>query len=157
MLSWLLGAEAARRAHSRSLVREQLEPLNCRGLHCTARFTHRPVSVPGEGAGQSWPCLSLGKCLPEDASQALCACFLTDCKFFLFKTLTFSRLSVSSSSFVRQAYAVCSGGTKRGCRREPKWLRTGSAPGFSLEPGQAREPRGGSEAHRKPATASFFC
>ena len=94
--------------------------------------------------------------VPSRRCQPLCACFLTRCKFFLFKTLTFSQPSVSSSSFVRQAYAVCGSGTKRGHRREPKWLRTYSTLGVSLELGQAWERREGSEAHGKPGTASFF-
>lgn len=154
MLSWLLGAEAARRAHSRSLVREQLEPLNCRGPHCTARFTHRPVSVPGEGARRSWPCLSLGKCLPEDASQALCACFRTRCKFFLFKALTFSQLSVSSSSFVQQAHARLQRRYKvRLSEGTQMAANSSSAPGFSLGAG----PGLGAQGRQRSPSQTWDC
>lgn len=142
MLSWLLSAEAARRAYSQSLVREQFELLNCRGAHCLARFTHRPCLSQAKEHGAARPRLSRGKCPPEDASPALGACFLTHQKFFLFKSLTFSRLSVSSSAFVQQVCAVSGGDAERSCQGEPKWLRTGSRPGFSLEPGQGWGARG---------------
>lgn len=136
--------------------REQLESRNCYSPHCTPRFTNRPGSVPGAGERPRWPFPSLGKCLAGDASPTLCACFLTRCKFFLFRTLTFPQLSVSSCSFVRGARRAHSGATKRGRRGEPEQPKTSPMPGFSLEQGQDLEHMGGREAHHKPGTASFF-
>lgn len=52
--------------------------------HCP-RDSHIARVCPG----QERPCPALGKRLAGDARQALGACFLTRCKFFLFKALTF--------------------------------------------------------------------
>lgn len=95
---------------------------------------------------QERPCPALGQRLAGDARQALGACFLTRCKFFLFKALTFPR-SPFPSPFVPQARRQPPRGPKRA------W---GSTPGFSLEPRQAGDFGKGSEAQLKPGTAPLF-
>lgn len=103
-----------------------------------------PCVCPRRGERPRCPFLSLGKCLPEDASPTLCACFLTRCKFFLFNTLTFSQLPISSSSFVQglaQAAAVLQSEAGAGNPNVHQFHA-----GFSLERGQDLGYTGGTEA-----------
>lgn len=73
-------------------------------LHCP-RDPHIALCLSGR---RSRPCPALGKRLAGDARQALGACFLTRCKFFLFKALASPR-SPFPSPFVPRARAGCGG------------------------------------------------
>lgn len=113
-----------------------------------------PCVCPRQGERPRCPFLSLGKCLPGDASPTLCACFPTRCKFFLFKMLTFSQLPISSSSFVQgltQAGAVLQSEAGAGNPNVHQFHA-----GFSLEQGQDLGYIGGREAHPEPGTASLL-
>lgn len=132
-----------------SLAGEQFEPLHCGRPHCGAGFTHRPVSGTTELASP----VPRGKHLPEDASQALSACFfLPRCNFFLFHgsdLFPTPPVSSSSSSFVRRAPSVCSGRTK------PTQMPAKGSSTLGVFPG-AGPGLGAQEAHGKPGICLFL-